>query len=189
MCNTMRAIEKLLNIALLLLLPMLRTPDTIAGEADRSSKGKLATKADFVLAVKDNLISLEAKNASLKEILEEIGRKMNIEVLALLPEQEKLTTEFENVPLEEAIERLLRNYPHLAVSQEGDRRITRIVALQKSGDLVPSTPVMKETETKKQEIPVKLESPLKEQPVRKESPPPEPFKFQFDPTQYGQKRR
>ena len=31
---------------------------------------------------------------------------MNIEVLALLPEQEKITTEFEKLPLEEAIKRL-----------------------------------------------------------------------------------
>ena len=47
------------------------------------------TKADFVLTIKDNLISLKAKYSPLIEILEEIGRKMNIEVLALLPEQEK----------------------------------------------------------------------------------------------------
>ena len=67
------------------------------GEAERSPKGKPAAKADFVLTVKDNLISLKAKDASLKEVLEEIGRKMNIEVLALLPEQEKITTEFEKL--------------------------------------------------------------------------------------------
>ena len=126
------------TISSLLLVGVLGTgaaPTQIfAGEAERNPKGKPAAKADFVLTVKDNLISLKAKDASLKEVLEEIGRKMNIEVLALLPEQEKITTEFETLPLEEAIERLIRNYPHLIVSQEGDRRITRIIALQKSGD-------------------------------------------------------
>jgi hypothetical protein len=143
-----------------------------AGELERNPKGKPAAKANFLLTVKDNLLSLKAKDASLKEILEEIGRSMNIEVLALLPEQEKITTEFEKLPLEEAIEKLIGNYPHLMVSQEGDKRITRIVALQKSVDTVPSKPVIKETETKKQETPVKLETRLKEQPIGKEPPPP-----------------
>ena len=40
--------------------------EIFAGEADRSPKGKPAAKADFVLTIKDNLIFLEAKNASLK---------------------------------------------------------------------------------------------------------------------------
>ena len=110
---------------------------------------------------------------------------MNIEVFALLSEQEKTTVSFEKVPLKEAIERLVRNYPYLIVSREGDR----IVALQKSGDAMPSNPVIKEPETKKQETSVMLESRMKEQTITKESPPSKPFSFQFDPSQYGEKRR
>jgi hypothetical protein len=178
------------SISSLLLVGVLVTAAQVfAGEAERTPKEKSATKADFVLSVKDNLISLKAKDASLKEVLEEIGRKMSIEVLALLPEQEKITTEFEKLPLEEAIERLIRNYPHLIVSQEGDRRIKRIIALQKSGDTVASKPVMTGPEIKKEEAPIKLESRMKEEAVRKESSPPKPFSFQFDPSQYGQKRQ
>jgi hypothetical protein len=188
MCNTKRGMKRLLTIALLL-LPLLPTSITFGGEAERTPKGKPAAKADFVLTVKGNLISLEAKNASLKEILEEIGRKMNIEVLALLSEQEKITTEFETLPLEEAIERLIRNYPHLVVSKEGDRRITRIVALQKSGDPVQSQPAVKGPESNRPEKSIKLESQMREEAVKKESPQPEPFRFQFDPSQYGQKSR
>lgn len=124
-----------------------------------------------------------------KEVLEEIGRRMSIEVFAPLPEQEKITTEFEKLSLEEAIERLVRNYPHLVVSQEADRRITRIIALQKSGDTVPSKPVTKGPEIKKEERSVKPETRMREEAVSQESPPPEPFRFQFDPSQYGQRRR
>ena len=159
------------------------------GEAERSPKEKPSAKADFVLTVKDDLVSLKAKNAPLKEVLEEIGRRMNIEVLALLPEQEKITTEFDDLLLEDAIERLIRNYPHLIVWQEGDRRITKIIALQKSGDAVASKPSTKGPEIKKEETPIKLESRIKEEAVRKESSPQKPFSFQFDPSQYGQKRR
>jgi type II secretory pathway component GspD/PulD (secretin) len=155
------------------------------GEAETNPKGKAAAKADFVLTVKDNVISLKAKDASLREILEEIGRRTSIEVFALLPQQEKITTEFEKVPLEEAIERLIRNYPHLLVSQEGDGKITRIVALQKNADTVSSKPVMTGPEIKKEETPTKFESRMKEEAVRKESPPQKPFSFQFDPSQQG----
>jgi type II secretory pathway component GspD/PulD (secretin) len=194
MCNTKRAIEKLLNIVLLLLLSLLTTPDTFAGEADRNPKGKPASKADFVLTVKENLISLKAKDASLKKVLEEIGRRMSIEVLALLPEQEKVTTEFEQLPLEEAIERLTRNYPNLIVSHESDKRITKIIALQKSGDAMASKPATQGSEIKKEEIKkeeksVELETKVRAEPNRKDSPPQKSFGFQFDPSQYGGKRR
>src|SRR6266436_5032712 len=81
-----------------------------AGEAQRDPKGKPATKADFVLTVKDNLISLKAKDASLKEVLEEIGGKMNIEVIAGIPDTKKITAEFENLSIEEAVNRLSTNY-------------------------------------------------------------------------------
>jgi hypothetical protein len=110
------------------------------GEAETNPKGKAAAKADFVLTVKDNVISLKAKDASLKEVLQEIGRRMSIEVLALLSEQEKIPTEFEKFLLQEAIEKLVRNYSHLIVSQEGNRKITRIIALQKGSEIALNKP-------------------------------------------------
>jgi hypothetical protein len=70
-----------------LVSPLVITPHHVsAAEADRSAKGKPATKTDFVLTIKDNLISLEAKDASLKEILEEIGRRMKVDVVAGIPD-------------------------------------------------------------------------------------------------------
>jgi len=62
-------------------------------------------------------------------------------VFALLPEQEKITTEFEQLPLEETIERLIRNYSHLVVSKESDKKITQITVLRKSQDTISSKPV------------------------------------------------
>ena len=87
--------KTLLNVALSL-LPLLLTSLTFA---DRRPKGKPAPEAAFVLAVQDNLVSLTVRNASLKGCLEQTGPRMNIEVLALLPEREKTTTEFEKLPL------------------------------------------------------------------------------------------
>ncbi len=179
-----------------LLVPVLSTAQVVDEKTESSAKEKPATKAnfgptqsvEFTMTVKDNLISLKAKDASLIEVLEEIGRRMNIEVLALLPEQEKITTEFEKLPLEEAIKRLSENHSHLIVSQE-DRRITKIIVLQKGVNTAASKPVIKEPETrKKEETAVKLESRTREQVIRKESPSTKPFSFQFDPSQYDKKR-
>jgi hypothetical protein len=80
-------------------VPGTATTQVLGAEAEkRSPTGKPAAKPDFVLTIKDNLVSLTATNASLKKVLEVIGQRMSIEVLALLPDQEKITTEFEQLP-------------------------------------------------------------------------------------------
>jgi type II secretory pathway component GspD/PulD (secretin) len=217
MCNPKRGIKILLNIALLLFLSLLSAPDTFGGEAERSPKGKAAAKADFVITIKNNLISLEAKDASLKEVLEEIGRKMKIDVVAGIPYTKKITAEFENLSIEEAVNRLSTNYSYVMDSANGERKITKIIVLQKGTETALSMPATKESTIKKEERLVKPESKAKEdvigkgsnesaikkeerllkpetsvrqEAIKKESPPPpKPFGFQFDPSQYGQKRR
>jgi hypothetical protein len=99
----------LLRILIILFLSLFITShDVSAAEADRSPKGKPASKADFVLTVKDNLISLEAKNASLKAVLE-----------AGIPDTKKITAEFENLSIEEAVSRLITNYSYVMDSTNG----------------------------------------------------------------------
>jgi hypothetical protein len=132
----------LLRLLLVVFLaPIIVAAQLLGAEAERKPQGKPAAKPDYVLTIKDNLVSLAATNASLKKILEEIGQRTSIEVFALLPEQEKITTEFEQLPLEETIERLIRNYSHLVVSKESDKKITQITVLRKSQDTISSKPV------------------------------------------------
>jgi hypothetical protein len=167
-----------LRILIILFLPLFITShDVSAAEADRSPKGKPGTKADFVLTVKDNLISLDAKNASLKEILEEIGRKMKIEVLAGIPDTKKITAEFENLSIEEAINKLSTNYSYAMDSTNGERRITKIIVLEKRTETVLSIPTTKQSTIKKEEKPVKPETRMREEAIRKESSPPKPFSY------------
>jgi type II secretory pathway component GspD/PulD (secretin) len=78
----------------------------VSAALDRSPKGKPAAKADFVLTVKANLISLKAKDASLKEVLKEMGHRLKIEVVAEIPDAKTITAEFENLSPEEAVNRL-----------------------------------------------------------------------------------
>jgi type II secretory pathway component GspD/PulD (secretin) len=183
MCNT-----KLLNFMLLLFLPLLLTPDTFGGEADTKPKAKSA-KANFVVTVKNNLISLKAKDASLKEVLEEIGRQMKIDVVANVPDQERITLEFEKLSIEEAVNKLSRNYLFVADSVKGETKITKIIVVEAGNETALSRPTVKEFVITKEERSVKPESKVREEAVKKESPPPEPFKFEFDPSQFEQKRR
>jgi len=161
MCNAMKGIEKLFWVSILL-LPLLIIPDTLfGGEADKKSEVDSKSKADFVLTIKDSLISLTAKDASLKEIVEEIGRRMKIEVVADISEEEKITIRFDKLSLEDAIKRL----------PEG-----KGTAL--------SRPTTKEFEVKGEKRLVKSESSAGKEAAREKSPRPEPFKFEFDPSEF-----
>jgi hypothetical protein len=164
------ALSSLLLVGLL--GSMLAAAQIFGGEAERTTKGKPAAKADFVLTVKDNLISLKAKDASLKEVLEEIGRRMKVDVVAGIPDTKKITAEFENLSIEEAVSRLSTNYSYVMDSTNGKKKITKIIVLEKGKETELSTPTTKESAIKKEEKPAKPESKGREEAVRKESPPP-----------------
>jgi hypothetical protein len=112
---------------------------------------------------------------------------MRIEVIANIPDGEKITMEFERLSLEDAIKRLSRNYVYEKKSEEG--KITKIMLLPKGEGTALSIPVIKEPEVIKGQKVVRPESALREkskQPKPEEaekekSPHPEPFKFEFKP--------
>jgi hypothetical protein len=53
-------------------------------------------------------------------MLEEIGRRMNIEVFANIPREQKLTLEFDSLSIEDAIERL-RTYTNIVYVKDGKK--------------------------------------------------------------------
>ena len=110
MHNEKRGIEKFFGL-IIILLPLLIIPTILSGgEADTNPERIPEIQADYVLMVKGSLISLKAKDASLKEILEEIGRRMKIEVVANIPREEKITIELDMMYLGDAIKRFKTNY-------------------------------------------------------------------------------
>jgi type II secretory pathway component GspD/PulD (secretin) len=137
-------------------------------ESEGKPQGNPAAKPDFVLTVKDNLISLKAKDASLKEVLEEMGRRMKIDVVASLPDNRKITAEFEKLSLEEAVNRLSTNHSNVMDSTKGGRKITKIIVLAKAKETALSRPM--ESAIKKEERSVKPETRVREEAVIKESP-------------------
>jgi hypothetical protein len=155
-------------ISSILLVGLLATDAQIlGGETENNPKGKPAAKTDFVLTVKDNLLSLKAKDASLKEVLEEIGRRMKVDVVAGIPDTKKITAEFENLSLEEAVSRLSTNYSYVMDSTKGKRKITKIIVLEKGKEAVLSAPATQQSKIKKEEKPVEPESKAREDVIRK----------------------
>lgn len=171
MVNRKKGIEKFPLVLILLLLPLLVIPATIfGGESDKKIEGEAKGKADFVLTIKDDLISLSAKDASLKEIIEDLGSSMKIDVIGNIPQEEKINVEFDKLSLKESLEKLSSNYGYLMDSEKEEKKITKIIVLPKGKDTAPLRITAKDSETQERES--------------KESSQPEPFKFEFDPSEY-----
>ena len=184
MCNARRGIE-MLFWGSIFLLPLLIIPVTLfGGESAKKFEVETGSKTDFVLTIKNSLISLTAKDASLKEITEEIGRRMKIEVVADISEEEKITTKFDKLSLEDAIKRLRTSYAYVWNSEKEEGKITKIVLLPEGKGTVLSRPTAKESEVKGKRQLVKSESSAGKKIASEKSPRPEPFKFEFDPSEF-----
>jgi hypothetical protein len=104
---------------LLLICPVVSS----ASELNQNSNEKLENKVKYELSIKNNLITLNAKDAALKKILEDIGQRMNIEVFARIPAEDKITTQFANLTLEEALKKFKKNYALVTDSKDKDGNI------------------------------------------------------------------
>ena len=97
---------------------------------------------------------------------------MKIDVVTGIPDTKKITAEFENLSVEEAVNRLSTNYSYVMDSTNGERKITKIIVLEKGKETELSTPTTKESTIKKEEKSAKPESTVREEAVTKEAPPP-----------------
>jgi len=141
------------------------------------------SKSNFALNIKDNLISLDAKDASLVEIVEELGSRIKIDVITKIPEEEKITIKVEKLPLEAAIERL-REFADIAYirdSEKEDAKITKILVFPKGKAEMPFKSGASAAEESVEALEVDGEE---EEAGEEETQRPEPFKFEFDPSEY-----
>ena len=162
-----------------------------AGEVGKKEETQPAGRTDYVLKIEKGRISLNAKDASLKHIVEEIGRELNIEVAALISQGDRITVEFQALPLEDALKRMSSNYyVHFREAESDKWKISKIVLLPK-GDgkgqsVIPHTEgadgrvegsqTMPGKTAREQVIETQQEEALKDK-----TPRPEPFKFEFNP--------
>ena len=118
----------IISIALLLIPTIL-----FGGETGVRPENISKSQGDYVLRVKGEHVSLNAKDASLKDILEEIGLKMQIEVVANIPIEEKITIKLDMMYLEDALKRFKSNYAYVAKTKKEKGKITKIVLVAKEG--------------------------------------------------------
>ena len=180
------------GLSLLFVLFLLVAPGSIfAGEVDNKTEAQLANKADYVLKIEKGLISLNAKDASMKQIMEEIGRELNVEVVAHISQDDRITVEFQTLPLEDALKRLSSNYyVHFSEAENDKDKINKIVLLPegegKGQSAIPQEGGADVRVVGTQTAPGKtareqLTEANHEEVSKEEAPRPEPFKFEFNP--------
>lgn len=157
----------------------LTLPAALSGiESNQITNEISEKKGKYELSIKDNLITLNAEDAYLKKILEDIGQKMNIEVFARIPAEDKITIRFANLTLEEALKKFRTNYALVTDSKDKDGNIKRIVVVPQGQQ---ANLYLKDFE--------KVESEVKKGITEEKPSKPEPFKFEFDPSKYEQTNR
>ncbi len=159
------------GVIIILLVSLLLIPTILFGKGvDEKTNGDSKGKANFDLRIKDDLIFLNAIDASLKEIMEEIGSKMVIDVVGNIPEKEKISVEFDRLSLKDALEKLSASYGYVMDAEKGEKKITKIIILPKGKEASSLRITARDSQIQEGE--------------GKESRRPEPFKFEFDPSEY-----
>lgn len=188
-----KELTKLLKAVILLLLCLLIAPNRIlGGEAKREPRVESVSNLNFILTVHEGLLSLMAEDASIKEIIEEVGRRMSVEVVAQIIEEEKITIAFDKLTLENVLKRL-RRYVNIASlsrssSERGQEKITKIIVFPKSEGTMLSRPTLSESEVKEGVTLEKSENLVREN-VKRGSAQSEPFHFKFNPLEFMEKKR
>ena len=142
-------------------------------ELKEISNDEFENKVKYELSIKDNLITLNAKDAFLKKILEDIGQKLNIEVFARVSAEDKITIQFADLPLEEALKKFKTNYAYITDSRKKEGKITRVVVVPEGQQASLSLKDVK-----------KMESKGKKSIAKEKASKPDPFKFEFDPSKF-----
>ena len=168
--------RKLVLYFLLIYLLHLTLPVVLSGsEPNQMSDEKLGRKGNYELSIKDNLITLNAEDAFLKQILEDIGQRMNIEVTARIPAEDKITIQFANLPLEEALKKFKTNYAFITDSNEKQGDISHIV-------IVPEGQQANISLRESQKVEPRGKKDIAEEKTSRS----EPFKFEFDPSKFSE---
>jgi hypothetical protein len=138
----------------------------------------------FQLKISQGYLSLEATEASLVQIFQEIGKQGKITFDSNIGPEEKITIRLERVPLEDGIRQLAKNVTIFYTENPKDktRRISRIVVVSEGKESVP-------VQTKTSPQPENVKEPAPQTATKKPAAQPEPFKFEFDPGKFDGKEK
>jgi hypothetical protein len=153
-----------------LLVALLFVDSAVGGQKIEIAKMQ---SGKFQLRVSDSFFFLEANEAPLAEIFREIAKQAKIVFDTTVGPEEAMTISLDRVPLEEGIKQLAKNVSIFYAEDPHNKthRIARVVVLSdgKEGAFGRAQASSK--------------------PAKLNEPPPEPFKFEFDPGKSGEKQR
>jgi hypothetical protein len=111
----------------------------IAYAAEQSVKSKASAQGMFQLKATNDHITLEANDAALAKIFEEIGKQAEIIIESNLGPEEKITIQLNHVPLQEGLNRLARNVTvvYAQAPNEKRRRISKAIVLDEGTTEAP----------------------------------------------------
>jgi hypothetical protein len=147
----------------------------LAVDAQPSSPDATEPPPAFVLTSQDQQVSLEARDASVKAIMEELGRQLHIEVKVSVGAEKTVQVTFAQLSVEEVLERLkaAADIDYFIAYQKDVRtqaeKISRIEIVAKGTGAMAQPP-----------------APVKVVPAegQEEHPAEAPFGFEFDPSKY-----
>lgn len=153
-----------------------------AAEQHRTAKSQ--PPGTFQVKVSKDKLSLDASQAPLVAIFQEIGKQAKISFDSNIGPEEKITIRLDQVPLEEGIKQLAKNATVFYAENPKDktRRITRVVVLAEESGVSGQTEAPSPPEKVKETAPQATTT-------KKPAPQPEPFKFEFDPAKSAEKEK
>ena len=158
----------------------------IAEAAEQFRPLQTQSPGKFQVKVTKGELSLEASQAPLAQVLEEIGKQAKITIDSNIGPEEKITTSLNRVPIEDGINQLAKNVTVFYAQGPNDktRRIERVVVLSERKEITPApAPAKGSSQAEKRSAP--SPEPAK---ANKRSQP-EPFKFELDPRKFGEKQK
>jgi len=159
----------------------------------------------FRLNVTGGHVSLEAKEASVAKIFEEIGRQTGIEVDIQIGPEEKVTARFDRVPLKDAPQKITENVvifyskdptapsiriAKIGVYSKGQPRMEQKRQFEPAKGNQAEPAKSKAAPRRSEQVKSsKIKPPPRYSTAKEKTPRPEPFKFTFDPSKYLEKPR
>jgi hypothetical protein len=117
-------------IFLLLSFPV----SSLDAAGDSKSEG-----SGFLIRIKDNLLTVKLKDTPLETVLTEIANQTGIQIIFYGPMEGALSADFSALPLDNGLKRLVREFNHVFVYQEGKTKgsepeIVKIIIYSKMGE-------------------------------------------------------
>ena len=140
----------------------------------------------FHVTMHEGMLSLQAQDASLKEIIQALGQQLGLETMVQIPDEARVTMAFDHLPIAEALQALRQHAIIAYVVQDGGDvpgTITKLFASPKGGWTAPATDAAQATDSRANERPVGPERRVRELSPSEDAPHPRAFRFDLDPSQ------